>query len=266
MSRIGVIADIHGHLPGLKKTFKILEKERVDGVVVCGDVVGYGTSPNECCDRIRALNCPVAAGNHDWAVAGKTEYKESHSIKAIKGIDYTQKVISKENLRWLQSLPLHYKKNSTEFVHASLVEGEKWYYLTSRRFTPHQGWQDVRDCFAALKGRVCFVGHSHRPKMFLENPQGDIEVINPQRESHELQGSRAIIDVGSIGLPRGPSKQASLVVYDSANQTVHFRHFNNFDTPHPSQATAKKQKSSGKSTKSMISRWFQRNSMPTSDH
>ncbi len=83
MSRIGVIADIHGHLAGLKKALEILEKERVDRLVVCGDVVGYGTSPNECCDRVRALNCPVTAGNHDWAVAGLTEYKETHLIKAI---------------------------------------------------------------------------------------------------------------------------------------------------------------------------------------
>ena len=238
MSKIGIIADIHGNFPALEKAHDILEKERVDQIIVCGDIVGYGTSPNECCDRIRALSCPVVAGNHDWAVAGLTEYRETHSSTAIKGIVYTREIISEENLHWLQRFPIRHTENGLAFVHASLVEGEKWYYLTAGRFIPDPGRQDVRDSFAVLKGQVCFVGHSHKPRMFLEKQQGDIEVVNPHKASYELQGCRAIIDAGSVGWPRGHSKQASLVIYDSDNQKVRFKHFPQNGIPHLSMATA----------------------------
>ncbi len=267
MSKIGVIADIHGNLAALKKALAILRKECVDRIVVCGDVVGYGTSPNECCDRVRALNCPVTAGNHDWAVAGLTEYKESHSSQAIKGVDYTKAVISEENLRWLQRFPLRHRENGLEFVHASLVESRKWYYLTSRRFTPHPGRQDVRDSFAVLQGQVCFVGHSHRPRMYLEKQPGDIEVVNPHKEFYELRDCRAIVDAGSVGLPRSRSKKASLVIYDTNNQRVNFKHFSLFDTAHQSPQTVNKQESPGKSIRRLMRRWLQlrRNARPSSD-
>ncbi len=268
MSKIGVIADIHGNLAALKKALGILEKECVDRIVVCGDVVGYGTSPNECCDGVRALNCPVTTGNHDWAVAGLTEYKETHSSQAIKGIDYTKEVICEENLRWLQRFPLRHRENGLEFVHASLVESQKWYYLTSRRFTLDRGQQDVRDSFAVLQGQVCFVGHSHRPRMYLEKQPEDIEVVNPHREFYELKGCRAIVDAGSVGLPRGSAKQSSLVIYDTANQRVYFKHFSLFDTPQQSPQTVYKQESPGKSVRRLMRRWLQlrRNARPSSDH
>jgi predicted phosphodiesterase len=256
LSKIGVIADIHGNLPALKKALDILEAAYVDRIVVCGDIVGYGSFPNECCARIRTLNCPVVAGNHDWAVAGLTEYKESHSITAAKGIDYTKEVISEENLRWLQSLPLRHRENGLEFVHSSLVKGEKWYYLTSHRLSLHSFQQDVRESFSALKGQVCFVGHSHLPRMFLEKQEGEIEVIDPHRAFYELKDHRSIIDTGSVGLPRNRSKQASLVMLDTDHQRVYFENFTIGDTPNHSHQPAKKKAVFGKIIRKLIGRWF----------
>lgn len=259
MSKIGVMADIHGNLPALQRALDILQNAPVDAVSVCGDVVGYGTSPNECCDRIRALNCPVVAGNHDWAVADLTEYKNSHSIRAIKGINYTKKVISEENLDWLKSLPLHIKENGMEFVHASLFEGEKWYYLSAYRYVTSPGKQDVRASFAKLKGQVCFVGHSHYPRMFLEKQQDDIQVITPHSKSYELRGCRAIVDAGSVGRPRDSANQSSLVIYDTDNQKIDFKYFALLDDTYPIPQTGKKQISIRKSVKQMIRSWFARN-------
>lgn len=259
MSKIGIIADIHSNLAALTKALGILQKERVDQIVVCGDIVGYGTSPNECCDRIRALNCPAVAGNHDWAVADLTEYQTTHSSSAVEGINHTKAIISEENLHWLQGLPLHYEQNNMEFVHASFVKADKWHYLTHRSSFLDTDWHDIGGNFAVLRGDIGFVGHSHRPTIFLEKRRKKIKIIHPQKEFYELQRRRAIIDVGSVGLPRGLTKRASLVIYDSANQIVRFKPFDLFDTPDQPQKTAKRKESAIKSVKRMIRRWFNRN-------
>ena len=267
MSKIGVIADIHGNLPTLKKALDILEAAYIDQIVVCGDIVGYGTSPNECCDGIRALNCPVVAGNHDYAVADLTEYKESHSTTAVEGINYTKKVISEDNLRWLQSLPLHYKEYGMEFVHASLIKADKWHYLTHRSSFLDTDWHDIGDNFKVLKGQIGFVGHSHRPTLFLEKRRNKIQTIyvNLNKDVYMLKGRRAIIDAGSVGLPRGNSKQSSLVIYDTENQIVYFKRFTCSDNSGQPPETVKKEMSSWISVKRMIQRWFRRNATPSKE-
>ena len=225
MSKVGIIADIHSNLPALETALQILKEQSVDRIIVCGDIVGYGKSPNECCDRIRALSCPVVAGNHDWAVAGLTEYRHSHSRDAVRGIDFTKRVITPENLSWLESLPLYYTEGDMEFVHSSLVRPEEWYYLTLGSSSADSAWQDVQDNFTALRGKLCFVGHSHVPTIFLEKGPKNIKVIRPSRPSYDLQGNRAIIDVGSIGQPRTSSKRAAFLIYDTGTHEICFKRF-----------------------------------------
>ena len=225
MDKVGVIADIHSNLPALETALGILKQESVDRIMVCGDVVGYGKYPNECCEMVRTLKYPVVAGNHDWAVAGLTEYKDSHSNRAVEGIDFTKKVITSQNLSWLEGLPLHYREDEIEFVHASLVRPEEWYYLSLCVPLSDSNRQDVEENFSVMNGQVCFIGHSHVPTIFLEKGPKNIKVITPNDPDYELAGRRAIIDVGSVGEPRTSSKRASLVVYDVENQAISFKRF-----------------------------------------
>lgn len=225
MDKVGVIADIHSNLPALETALGILKQESVDRIMVCGDVVGYGKYPNECCEMVRTLKYPVVAGNHDWAVAGLTEYKDSHSNRAVEGIDFTKKVITSQNLSWLEGLPLHYREDEMEFVHASLVRPEEWYYLSLCVPLSDSNRQDVEENFSVMNGQVCFIGHSHVPTIFLEKGPKNIKVITPNDPHYELAGRRAIIDVGSVGEPRTSSKRASLVVYDVENQAISFKRF-----------------------------------------
>jgi len=225
MDKVGVIADIHSNLPALETALGILKQESVDRIMVCGDVVGYGKYPNECCEMVRTLKYPVVAGNHDWAVAGLTEYKDSHSNRAVEGIDFTKKVITSQNLSWLEGLPLHYREDEMEFVHASLVRPEEWYYLSLCVPLSDSNRQDVEENFSVMNGQVCFIGHSHVPTIFLEKGPKNIKVITPNDPDYELAGRRAIIDVGSVGEPRTSLKRASLVVYDVENQAISFKRF-----------------------------------------
>src|SRR4051795_6579846 len=63
--RLGLIADVHGNLPALEAALAVLERERLDGYLCAGDLVGYGPHPNQVVERVRALGAPCVAGNHD---------------------------------------------------------------------------------------------------------------------------------------------------------------------------------------------------------
>lgn len=52
MNKIAALADIHGNLKALETALKIIREEQVDRIFVCGDVVGYGEQPNQCCETV----------------------------------------------------------------------------------------------------------------------------------------------------------------------------------------------------------------------
>ena len=158
-------------------------------------------------------------------MAGLTEYEKSFSGRAVRGINYTRQVITPENMEWLKSLPIYHREDELEFVHSSLIRTEEWHYLTLGGALIGSNLQDIHKNFKAMKGQVCFVGHSHFPTIFFEKRPGNIKLIDPSKPLYELQDRRAIIDVGSIGCPRTSSKKGSLVIYKRETQRVCFRRF-----------------------------------------
>jgi predicted phosphodiesterase len=69
--RYAFLGDIHGNTEALDVVLAAIRSEKVDKVVCLGDIVGYGAEPAKCLEAIRALNCDVIAGNHDWAAVGQ---------------------------------------------------------------------------------------------------------------------------------------------------------------------------------------------------
>ena len=66
-----IISDIHSNLEALEAVLRASAARKCDGVIVLGDLVGYGADPNAVVDRIRGLK-PIATvrGNHDKVAAG----------------------------------------------------------------------------------------------------------------------------------------------------------------------------------------------------
>src|SRR5881396_3883419 len=102
--RIGIFSDTHANLEALSAVVKAYEKERIDRFVCLGDTVGYGGSPNECCDVVRELVVATILGNHDAAVAGRMDYSYYYEA-ARHALDTHAQMLSTENMQWLRSLP-----------------------------------------------------------------------------------------------------------------------------------------------------------------
>ena len=73
-------------------------------------------------------------------------------------------------------------------------------------------WQAVND-------RLLFVGHSHRPGLFILGSDGIPVADEPERIVLE-PGKRYLVNVGAVGQPRGAEAVASYCIYDEDLKTV----------------------------------------------
>ncbi len=205
--RIGVLSDIHANLEALVEVEAALGRLRVDRVVCLGDVVGYGASPNACCERVRSLASITLLGNHDAAVSGRMDYAYYYDA-ARQALDWTMQQLDPDHLVWLRSLPYTHRADDVTFSHGSpILPGDFDYIFAveqARELAPH---------FARLSP-VTFIGHSHLCKAFALDAQGEVEDLAATRV--RLDGTRKyILSVGSVGQPRDYDSRASFVVYDS---------------------------------------------------
>jgi predicted phosphodiesterase len=65
MTRIAILADIHGNLPALEAALADLKRVAPDQVIVNGDVINRGPQSKECLAAVRATGWPVIFGNHE---------------------------------------------------------------------------------------------------------------------------------------------------------------------------------------------------------
>ena len=77
---IAVISDIHGNLEALEAVLDDARRERVDGVVCLGDIVGYGADPNACMDRVWEAAKARVLGNHDAAACDLREAENFNEV------------------------------------------------------------------------------------------------------------------------------------------------------------------------------------------
>ena len=55
MGRVAILADIHGNMPALEAVIEDIAEQRVEEVIVAGDLVGRGPQGAEVIDRIKGL-------------------------------------------------------------------------------------------------------------------------------------------------------------------------------------------------------------------
>lgn len=200
-----VISDIHGNLEALEAVLADVP-EGVDGVYCLGDVVGYGASPNECCDLVRSLQRPVISGNHDLAVTDLSTDLSWFNPVAAAAVEWTRGRISEENASFLLSRPRMHQERGVLFVHGSVRDPDE-YIINSASAEAN---------LALLKSEypgvaACFFGHTH-VKMVVPSPNGSgvgEGVIDLASDGPYL------INPGSVGQPRDGDTFASYALAEN---------------------------------------------------
>jgi diadenosine tetraphosphatase ApaH/serine/threonine PP2A family protein phosphatase len=217
------ISDIHGNTGALAAVFEDIRSRRVDKVFCLGDVIGYGPEPRECLQTVME-NCEICLlGNHEH---GSMYYASDFNPKARAAIEWTKDELnSKEYAReenfklwnYISEMPESHTVGEILLVHGSPQDPVREYLLPS----------DAKDeakmagCYAKMgTSRVCFVGHSHVPGLYVEG-KGFQSPSDLDGEA-QLDDSKAIVNIGSVGQPRDGDTRASYVTFDEKARIVRF--------------------------------------------
>jgi predicted phosphodiesterase len=223
-----VISDIHSNLEALTTVLADVGQRGIKTIYCLGDVIGYGPNPRECLDLIIEKTKWCVLGNHDYAVfyeptnfnygAEQASFWTRFSLEA-------ERQTSSRSTRWsfLGELPMRRTLKTKlgtnaaiiDFVHASPRRPVNEYIFPDDVYTNPL---KVRLLFEKVK-HVCFVGHTHLPGVFLDEPDfyGPDELSSVYPITHR---EKAIINIGSVGQPRDRDKRASYVYVDG--NRVHF--------------------------------------------
>ncbi|MGD0566379.1 MAG: metallophosphoesterase family protein [Candidatus Goldiibacteriota bacterium] len=216
--RYAVISDIHSNIEAFEAVAAYLDKNPVDSIISCGDIVGYGPSPSECVKKALSIkNFRSVAGNHDAAAAGKIP-ADGFNADALASLEINKKLLGKDDLKYLSSLPEYISENDTLFVHGSPRKKLTEYLFLMEKFKSN---------ISAFNESVCFIGHTHHPLIYQFNTlTGADTFINIEEDSEMYtlaEGKKYIINVGAVGQPRDGKASACLTFYDSKVKTFNFK-------------------------------------------
>ncbi len=199
MGLIAVISDIHSNSLALERVLEDIKKRNVDDIVCLGDVVGYYTHPNECIELVRNKVSTCIAGNHDMGLID-TSVAFNFNSMAVEALNYEKSIITEENRKWLESLPLSLVigrfRKTIKLVHGSPDDPFKYLII----YEDEEGMKELENIVKSTKCDILLVGHTHYPfkRRFMDGDQPKL-FVNP----------------GSVGQPRNGQPGAYYAIIDT---------------------------------------------------
>ncbi len=197
MEYITIFGDIHANLPALEVVLTDMDERHLQNRYCLGDLVGYGTFPNEVTSAIRSSGVPCIMGNYDQGVgndsddcgcAYKTEVEEERGKRSIAWTNAHTTANNKQFLRELPAhIPLQLGNRRVLIVHGSPRKINE--YLYENR--PDSSFEHLLD---TTNIEVLICGHTHLPYHKV------------------LPSGRHVINAGSVGKPKDGDNRACYVV------------------------------------------------------
>lgn len=213
--RTAVLSDIHSNLPALQRVLEDAARLGVEHYIVCGDIVGYGAQPNECCAAVRELDAVIVHGNHDEA-AVKPGKEEWFTDAARRCLLWTRDVLEEQHLEFLSELRPTHQLPGAHVCHGSLPDRDA--YTT----TPLMAMASIM----VMEEQCCFLGHTHCAEWYAYRNDNRLPSQHPRPEGgqFEIVADRSyVVNPGGVGQPRDGNSQASYAVWDREAGTIEIR-------------------------------------------
>lgn len=205
MNAVTVFGDIHANLPALEAVLRDIDARGLTNLYCLGDLVGYGTFPNEVVEIIRARHIPTLMGNYDQGVGHDSDdcgcaYKTPEA-RALgeRSIAWTNAHTSAENKAFLRALPVQIPLTLGDLrvmlVHGSPRKVNEYLYADR----PDASFERLLDLVSA---DVLMCGHTHLPY------------------HKALPSGRHVINAGSVGKPKDGDPRAGYVVLRASGRDL----------------------------------------------
>ncbi len=208
--RYFIFSDVHANIFALEKVVEKAKKEGYDKAIFLGDIVGYGTDPQECTIMVKSTADVIIMGNHDRALIVDEEltYFNPVAREAIlwtrKRLEHTpqKKIYSDmvQNNKYIEKI-----EDGLYASHAAFKSPEFWDYII--------GEEDAFFQFEDTDFRILLVGHTHVPSIF-SYEYGEVSYSSTRRLKLESD-KRYILNPGAVGQPRDGDPRASFAILDT---------------------------------------------------
>jgi putative phosphoesterase len=179
--KIGIISDIHGNYEALQAVMASLDRMNITEVYCLGDVAGYYSQVNECCNELRLRNIPCLMGNHDWYMASGGYCLRSKSVNDC--LAFQRKIISEANLNWIRTFQLQFCVHNIQMVHGGWADPIDEYLEPGEEY------------FSRIPGKLFVSGHTH------------VQTL-------QMYSEKVYCNPGSVGQPRDNDPRAAFAVFD----------------------------------------------------
>lgn len=205
--KIAVISDIHSNIYALEEVLKDIKNRNVDLVVCTGDLVGYGTRPNEVINLIRENKILTIMGNYDDAIGNYKivcgcDYPDpkdaekaglSMSFTANETTDYNKEFL--RNL--LEEVVIKVGNKTIRFVHGSTRLINEYLKEDSN---------EAKEVMKDLKEDILVCGHTHIPYI-------------------KKYGEKLLVNAGSAGKPKTNNPNANYITIEITENDVNVNVF-----------------------------------------
>lgn len=198
--KIAVISDIHSNIYALDSVLADIETKDVDMIVCTGDLVGYGTRPNEVIETLKKNKILTIMGNYDDAIGNLKivcgcDYPDPKDAeKAGLSMHFTGQTTTKENKEYLRNLPKEliftFDNKTIRFVHGSTRLINEYLKENSK---------EADEVMSELVENILVCGHTHIPYV-------------------TYYGEKLLINAGSVGKPKTGNPNANYVIIDIKNE------------------------------------------------
>ncbi|MGL5652188.1 MAG: metallophosphoesterase family protein [Paraclostridium sp.] len=198
--KIAVISDIHSNIYALDAVLADIETKNVDMTVCTGDLVGYGTKPNEVIETLKKNKILTIMGNYDDAIGNLKivcgcDYPDPKDAeKAGLSMHFTGQTTKVENKEYLRNLPkeliFNFDKKTIRFVHGSTRLINEYLKENSK---------EADEVMSELVEDILVCGHTHIPYA-------------------KYYGEKLLVNAGSVGKPKTGNPNANYVIIDIKNE------------------------------------------------
>jgi putative phosphoesterase len=181
--RVAALYDIHGNLPALEAVLAEVERERVDAIVVGGDIASGPPQPREVVELVRSL--PNA-----HCIRGNADRLRDREHAGEEGLEWLLSQLDEERIDWLEGLPFSVVLDDTLYVHSNPKDD-------TTMVTELTTDEKLAGLLEGVEQRRVVAGHTH---MQLERRVGETLFVNAGSVGWPYEGTPgsywAILDEG----------------------------------------------------------------------
>lgn len=211
MGNILIMSDIHGNLTALNRVLEEEKLDKLEGIILLGDLIDYGPHSNEVIQKISAIPKEKRLvnlwGNHEKAIHEK-EYSKFSTERGKRSASYTREKLTGESIQFMKD-----NMETTGMFEFNLT-GKTCLAVHGSKENPY--WKSISHLEQGEEYNaydIVFSGHSHIPHYFEHFYDCDDVRYRGKKKT-------IFINPGSVGQPRNHNPNAQYAILDTESMAV----------------------------------------------